>query len=141
MIPIFDMPAIDVLKTLQSALAEIQVGYKTEMVNEQISGDYVKEARAKGAYMATTVTIQTIEEIISDALLAKAEAEANKHVQDKDYLREMAKLVQAKLPDNFGFLLLAAPYGDSQGRLVYTSTMKREGAVNLVKEWMIKGTL
>lgn len=59
---------------------------------------------------------------------------------DKEYLQEAARVVEAKLPDNHGFILPAAPYGDGGGRLTYISTMQREGAINLLKEWLIKAS-
>ena len=58
---------------------------------------------------------------------------------DKDYLKEAARAIEAKLPDNHGFILLVVPFGEAEGnRLVYISSMKREDAVNVLKEWLIK---
>lgn len=56
---------------------------------------------------------------------------------DKEWLREAANALQAKLPDNHGFLLLAAPYGDD-GRLYYCASMERADAINLLKEFLLK---
>lgn len=55
----------------------------------------------------------------------------------REFLREMAVTLKAKLPDNYGFILLAAPSGE-KGRLVYTSTFERTGAINVLKEWLLK---
>lgn len=58
---------------------------------------------------------------------------------DKQYLREMADVLKAKLPDNHGFILLTFPYGDDPGgRLTYTSTARREDALSAMKEFMLK---
>ena len=56
---------------------------------------------------------------------------------DKDYLREMAKVVQAKMPDGFGFIVFAFEFGEDK-RMYYTSNAKREDAINALKEWLIK---
>jgi hypothetical protein len=60
---------------------------------------------------------------------------------DKEYLKEAARAVEAKLPDNHGFILLVAPFGEGDGnRLAYISSMRREDAVNALKEWLIKAS-
>jgi len=59
---------------------------------------------------------------------------------DRDYLREMAKLLEAKLPDQHGFILLAFPFDRDDGRLIYISNAQRKDAVNAVKEWLIKAS-
>lgn len=60
---------------------------------------------------------------------------------DREFLEEAAKAVGAKLPDNYGFILLAAPFnGEGDGRLVYLSTMKREDAIVVLKEFLIKAS-
>ena len=60
---------------------------------------------------------------------------------DKNYLKECARLIQEKLPDNHGFILLVSPYGDDANRrLVYISSMQREGAINTLKEWLIQAS-
>lgn len=58
---------------------------------------------------------------------------------DKQYLVEMAKAVESKLPDNHGFIILAAPFGESDNnRLTYISSMSREDAVKLLREFLFK---
>ena len=67
--------------------------------------------------------------------------EAMSHPQDKDYLCQAAKAINAKLPDNHGFILLVAPYGKVEGRrLGYISSMERECAINVLREWLIKAS-
>jgi hypothetical protein len=58
---------------------------------------------------------------------------------NRQFLQDTADIVKARLPDNYGFLILAAPFnnqGDS--RLVCTSNIRREDAINMVKEWLLK---
>lgn len=39
----------------------------------------------------------------------------------------------------WGFVLLAFPFGESQGRLNYISNGKREDVHRILREWMDKG--
>lgn len=58
---------------------------------------------------------------------------------DKEYLKLAAQEVEQHLPDNHGFILLVAPFGDGgTGRCNYISTMTRPTAINLIKEFLIK---
>lgn len=57
---------------------------------------------------------------------------------DKEYLQIAAKAVQDKLPDHHGFILMAVPLEGGDGRLKYISSLKREDAINVLKEWLIK---
>jgi hypothetical protein len=58
---------------------------------------------------------------------------------DRQFLRDTADLVKARLPDNYGFIVLAAPFnGEGDGRLVYTSNIQREDAIAMLKEWLLK---
>lgn len=61
---------------------------------------------------------------------------------DVDYLREAARAVNAKIPDNHGFILLVSEYGEprEESRLRYISSMTRESAINALKEWLIKAS-
>jgi hypothetical protein len=61
---------------------------------------------------------------------------------DKDYLRQSAKAVQDRLPDNHSFILLVAENGEprKESRLYYISSMERASAVNVLKEWLIKAS-
>lgn len=50
---------------------------------------------------------------------------------DKEYLKEAARAVGAKLPDNHGFILLVAPFGEgANNRLTYISSMNRADAID-----------
>lgn len=58
---------------------------------------------------------------------------------DKEYLKEAARVLETKLPDNHGFILLIAPFGDSpNNRLTYVANMRREDAINALKEFLLK---
>ena len=58
---------------------------------------------------------------------------------DREFLKEAASAVKAKLPDNYGFILLAFPFnGEGDARLVYISNAQRTDALNAMKEWLLK---
>lgn len=58
---------------------------------------------------------------------------------DRQFLRDTADLVKARLPDNYGFILIAAPFNhEGDNRLVYTASIRREDAINLLKEFLLK---
>jgi hypothetical protein len=84
----------------------------------------------------------SVEEVLDRILDMHREllkAGGGEHPMSKDFLKLMAQELEAKLPDQWGFLLLAAPYGEGgHNRCVYTSTMQREDALRLMKEFIIK---
>jgi len=60
-------------------------------------------------------------------------------MNDKEYLRELARIIDSKLPDNFGFILMCFPFGDDPGqRLRYVSNADRKDVINAMKEFIIK---
>jgi hypothetical protein len=60
---------------------------------------------------------------------------------NKEYLQKAAEAIEAKLPDNHGFILLVALSGQGdQNRLAYISSLKREDAINVLKEWLIQAS-
>lgn len=59
---------------------------------------------------------------------------------DKEYLKEAARALEGKLPDNHGFILMVAPFSDQPGRMCYISNMQRESAVAALKEWLLKAS-
>lgn len=56
---------------------------------------------------------------------------------DKNYLADMAKTLQDRLPDNHGFILLAFEFSPG-GRLYYTANCDRVDAINCLKEFLIQ---
>jgi hypothetical protein len=58
---------------------------------------------------------------------------------DREFLRDTARAIEAKLPDNYGFILLAAPFnGEGDNRLIYTANIQRGDAIAMLKEWLLK---
>lgn len=58
---------------------------------------------------------------------------------DREFLKEAARAVEAKLPDNYAFILLALPFnGEGDARVVYISNAERTDAINALKEWLLK---
>lgn len=55
---------------------------------------------------------------------------------DKEYIRETCKMIAGRLPDGYGFVLLAAPFGEGKHRLQYASNIDRPDAIKLTKEWL-----
>lgn len=71
--------------------------------------------------------------------LQKREALLLNIMSDKEYLKEAARAVESKLPDNHGFILLVTPFGEGDNnRLTYISSMKRADALNVLKEFLIR---
>ena len=58
-------------------------------------------------------------------------------MMDKQYIRDMAELLEAKLPDNHGFLLLTFEF-NQPGRVQYVSNAVRADAVKTIKEFLFR---
>ena len=56
---------------------------------------------------------------------------------DREFLQDLAVTIKSRLPDAFVFFLLAGPSGEG-GRTGYVSNMRREDAINVMKEFLIK---
>ncbi|HTI72289.1 MAG TPA: hypothetical protein VMF06_20110 [Candidatus Limnocylindria bacterium] len=62
-----------------------------------------------------------------------------KQAGDVNYLQLCCREVKNRLPDNYGFIILAAPFGENGNRrLNYASSMTRETAIRLLEEFLIK---
>lgn len=61
---------------------------------------------------------------------------------DKEYLKLAAQEIRKRLPDNHSFILLVAENGEAKenSRLFYVSSMTRETAINVLKEWLINAS-
>jgi hypothetical protein len=58
---------------------------------------------------------------------------------EKEYLRDIAKAISDRLPDNHGFIVLTFPFGnDPDSRASYASNANRADVINVLKEWLIK---
>ena len=59
--------------------------------------------------------------------------------QASNMLQEIARDINKKLPENFGFTLLAYEFGDDNGRkMLYVSNSDREDIVNAMQEFITK---
>lgn len=124
-----------VLETLASALEEAEKEFASHAAAEKLAGNVVKEAACRGMAAGVRLTINAIGETISNIESELAQADA--HPMNKEYLQEAAKAVQAKLPDEHGFILFVAPFGEGK-RLVYVSTFDRSDALNVLKEFLLR---
>jgi hypothetical protein len=124
----------EALTKFRSTLEGIEAECVLATAGEKVGGNIVKAARYEGETIGVRMVIDALSKFISRQEEAAAAA---RHPMDKDYLQQAAQAVQAKLPDNHGFLLLVTSYGEA-GRLFYVSSMERESALNLVKEWLLK---
>lgn len=43
-------------------------------------------------------------------------------------------MIESKLPDHHGFIMMAVPYSGGDGRLKYVSSLKREEAIAVLRE-------
>lgn len=60
-------------------------------------------------------------------------------MNDKEYIKDIAKAVKDKLPDNYGFIVLAFPFNnEGDSRLIYVSNAERTGVINTMKEFLLK---
>lgn len=57
-------------------------------------------------------------------------------MSDTHYIQLAAEAAKAKLPDNYGILLFAVPLTGGDNRLRYCSSIPREQAIQVVKEWL-----
>ena len=57
----------------------------------------------------------------------------------KNKMKEIARMVDNELPENFGFVVLAFPFGENeQNRLQYVANAQREDVINAMKEFIQK---
>ena len=57
--------------------------------------------------------------------------------QVRSMLQDIAKEIDSKLPDGFGFTLLAYEFGDTENRkMLYVSNSHREDVINAMKEFI-----
>lgn len=57
---------------------------------------------------------------------------------DKEWLALASNALKERLPDGYGFILMAMPFGTGKGRLYYCSDLDRESAIKVVKEWLFQ---
>ena len=62
---------------------------------------------------------------------------ANDKPMDREYLKLIAKEVEARLPDNHGFIVFSFPMKES-GRMFYISNGQRADCIKALKEWLFQ---
>jgi hypothetical protein len=62
----------------------------------------------------------------------------SKDANARDQLPKIAAMIDEELPEGWGFMLFAFPFGDEQGRCNYIAKCRREDAVKIVREWLEK---
>lgn len=61
-----------------------------------------------------------------------------KDANTRTHLQEIAQSVDDQLPDGWGFILMAFPYNEPNGRLNYVAKCSREDGIRIVREWLSK---
>jgi hypothetical protein len=58
---------------------------------------------------------------------------------ERGFVQAMAEAVEARIPDGYGFVVMAFPLeGQGDGRLVYASNGRREDVVAALKEFLLR---
>jgi hypothetical protein len=122
----------EALTKLSQALTKIERDLICAADGESVGGDRIKRAKLEGEALGVRKVINAF-----DGFIANLPPDPPRHPLDKDYMREAAKAIGDRLPDNHGFLLLTAPFGED-GRMFYVSSMVREDALSLLKEFLLK---
>lgn len=111
-----------------------------------MSALYNHQDAARAAMIAVHLSIHDAESCrwLAGALAAHREAALrgelsppDLHALDKNYLRDMAEIIKAKLPDNHGFILLTFNFGPG-GRVTYCANAERADCINAMKEFLLK---
>lgn len=61
-----------------------------------------------------------------------------KDANTRTHLQKIAWLIDEELPEGWGFLLMAFPYGEQDGRVNYVAKCQREDGIKVVREWLNK---
>jgi hypothetical protein len=59
-----------------------------------------------------------------------------KDANTRTHLQKIARMVDEELPENWGFVLMAFPYGEPDGRLNYVAKCKREDGIEIIRKWL-----
>lgn len=57
---------------------------------------------------------------------------------DKEYLKEVCKAIEAKLPDQHGFLVLTFPFNQPDRRVTYSANCSREEGIKILKAMLFR---
>ena len=64
--------------------------------------------------------------------------EGPKDANTRDQMQEICREIDNRLPDGWGYVVLAFPFGDKLGRLNYASNGDRRDVIKLLKEFLYK---
>lgn len=56
----------------------------------------------------------------------------------REVMQQIAREVDDLLPQSWGFIVLAFPFGDAPGRLNYIANCNRDDALKVISEWLEK---
>lgn len=57
----------------------------------------------------------------------------------KDSMQGIGKVIESKLPKEFGFFVFVFPFNSQDGRSNYCSNAERKDVINAMKEFLIQG--
>lgn len=69
---------------------------------------------------------------------ADAKPDSGKDAYTRDRMQLIGRLVDEELPQGWGFVVLAFPFGDEAGRLNYVANGAREDVIKVMKEFIAK---
>lgn len=70
--------------------------------------------------------------------MPEAKPEGIKDENTREHMQKIASAINEMLPQDWGFFVLAFPFGDAQGRSNYASNGKREDIIRLMKEFLVR---
>lgn len=119
------------LNRFLNALEKLREDTVAAVAAERLGGNVVKVAFAEGESFALEMIVLSLRELL---------AAPPGHPLSKEYMQEAGKAIDAKLPDNHGFILLVTPYGPvgESERTQYISTVVRADAIVLLSKFLAR---
>ena len=62
----------------------------------------------------------------------------NRDANTRSHFQEIAREIDERLPEGWGFVLMAFPFGEREGRLNYIANCQREDGLRVIREWLAK---
>lgn len=84
---------------------------------------------------AAKMQVMLLQTLYKHNVLKRSSKKAKFKEGDKEFMQLAGQAAHYRLPDNWGFILFAFPFGET-GRARYCANAQREDAINLIKEWM-----
>src|SRR5260221_6288336 len=106
-------PVKEFTRAVVQTLEEIIDDELGNVAGEKLSGNVVKEAHYQGVASGVRIAINILN--AAQAFVEEEQPARDPHPMSKEYMQEAARAVEAKLPDNHGFLLLVSPFGEGEG--------------------------